>query len=58
MRNEGTLHKEGNHREVSSLFMWIYISPERFFELLHQRRLPALLMLAYFGALLHQLDHY
>jgi hypothetical protein len=58
MREAGTLQEELYNHEWSSPFMWIHISPERYFVLLQQRQPPALLMFAYFGALLHQLDHY
>jgi hypothetical protein len=54
---EGLRPTSYNH-EWSTPFMWIHVAPQRYFVLLQQRQPPALLMFAYFGALLHQLDHY
>jgi len=58
LQNDYRLRDEGYNHEWSSPFMWIHISPESYFALLQQRQPPALIMFAYFGALLHQLDHY
>jgi hypothetical protein len=50
------LGKWGCHRSSSGPFMFIHFAPQAFFELLHQRQPPALILFAFFGALLHTLD--
>lgn len=57
IRKTGVL-LEGYNHEWSAPFMWVHMAPEEYFTLLQQRQAPALLLFAYFGALLHQLDHY
>jgi len=37
-------------------FIWLHIIPDAYLELLWQRQPPALILFAYFGALVHQLD--
>lgn len=38
--------------------MWLFLAPEQFFQLQRQRQPPALIILAYYRALLQQLNKY
>ena len=44
--------------EYSGPFLWVSIAPEQYFKLLQQRQPPALCIFAYFGAIVHSLNHY
>ncbi|RYP41685.1 hypothetical protein DL767_000890 [Monosporascus sp. MG133] len=53
-----TLDQWGCNRAWSGPLMFIYFAPQAYFKLLHQRQPPALILFAYFGALLHGLNEY
>ena len=44
--------------EVSLAFLWPVVVPQRFIELVFERRPEALVILAYYCTILHHLDHY
>lgn len=46
------------NRGWSGPFIWLFLAPERYFELLKQRQPPALVIFAWFGASLHPLNQY
>ncbi|KAH7268029.1 hypothetical protein B0J15DRAFT_577887 [Fusarium solani] len=48
----------GWNRAWSGPLMFIHFAPEAYFTLLQQRQPPALVLFAFFGALLHKLDDY
>lgn len=48
----------GYHGIGSGPFMWLFIAPEKFFDLQRQRQPAALVLFAHFGALLQKLDEY
>ncbi|RSM02540.1 hypothetical protein CDV31_010904 [Fusarium ambrosium] len=48
----------GYNRAWSGPLMFIHFAPEPYFTLLQQRQPPALVLFAFFGALLHGLDDY
>ncbi|KAI9163420.1 Sterol uptake control protein [Paramyrothecium foliicola] len=56
--DEATLAEWGCNRAWAGPFMFIYFAPEQYFTLLHQRQPAALILYAFFGALLHGLDRY
>jgi hypothetical protein len=56
-QEEDTLRK-ANYGPWSGPFIWIFVAPEGYFTLLQQRQPPAMIIFAYFGALIHKLDHY
>ncbi|KAF2628124.1 hypothetical protein BU25DRAFT_439601 [Macroventuria anomochaeta] len=49
---------KANYGPWSGPFIWISITPETYFTLLHQRQPPAMIIFACFGALLHKMNHY
>ncbi|KAL2126589.1 hypothetical protein VTI74DRAFT_575 [Chaetomium olivicolor] len=53
-----TLTTWGYNRSWSGPLMFIFFAPEEYFTLLHQRQPPALVLFAYFGALLHGITDY
>lgn len=55
---EDVLAKWGYNRVWSGSFIWLHFAPDRYFVLLKQRQPPALLLFAYFGVLLHNVDGY
>lgn len=48
--------ENGYHGTWSGPFLWLFITPEKFFDLQRQRQPAALVVFAHFGALLQQLD--
>lgn len=48
----------GYNRAWSGPLMFVHFAPEKYFTLLHQRQPPALVLFAYFGALLHGITGY
>ncbi|PSN66364.1 hypothetical protein BS50DRAFT_622051 [Corynespora cassiicola Philippines] len=48
----------GYNREWSGPFAWLFLAPESYFVLQQQRQPLALVLFAYFGTLLQQLDDY
>ncbi|EMD65253.1 hypothetical protein COCSADRAFT_36572 [Bipolaris sorokiniana ND90Pr] len=48
----------GYHGIGSGPFMWLFIAPEKFFDLQRQRQPAALVLFAHFGALLQKLNGY
>ncbi|KAF2799665.1 hypothetical protein K505DRAFT_265305 [Melanomma pulvis-pyrius CBS 109.77] len=46
------------NQDCSGPFIWASLSPEQYFKLLHQRQPSALIIFAYFGAVLNSLDRY
>jgi hypothetical protein len=46
------------NRFTSGPFIWLFNAPEKYFVLQHQRQPHALIIFAYYGALLHELDGY
>lgn len=46
------------NQDCSGPFIWASLSPEQYFKLLHQRQPSALIIFAYFGAVLSSLDRY
>ncbi|KAH7142739.1 hypothetical protein B0J13DRAFT_444865 [Dactylonectria estremocensis] len=48
----------GWNRACSGPLMFIHFAPESYFSLLRQRQPPALVLFAYFGALLYELEDY
>lgn len=59
-QNSATSSKTGcgYNRAWSGPFMWVFFVPEEYFDLQRQRQPAALIILAYYGALLQQLDEY
>ena len=53
-----TLATWGYNRSWSGPLMFIHFAPNAYFTLLHQRQPPALVLFAYFGALLHGITDY
>ncbi|KAB8229445.1 uncharacterized protein BDW43DRAFT_303180 [Aspergillus alliaceus] len=53
----GQLGDPGNHR-LSGVFMWVFHVPDRFFELVQKRDAFALIILAHFCVLLHDLRNH
>ncbi|KAH6840592.1 hypothetical protein B0I37DRAFT_219127 [Chaetomium sp. MPI-CAGE-AT-0009] len=53
-----TLATWGYNRSWSGPLMFIHFAPDAYFPLLHQRQPPALILFAYFGALLHGITDY
>jgi hypothetical protein len=53
-----TLAEWGYNRAWSGPLMFIHFAPQSYFTLLHQRQPPALVLFAYFGALLHGIRDY
>jgi hypothetical protein len=49
--------RKANYGPWSGPFIWIAMVPGAFFTLLDQRQVPAMVIFANFGALLHQLNH-
>lgn len=47
------LAESGYHRAWSGPFIFIFVVPEAYFTLLHQRQPPALVLFAFYGALMH-----
>lgn len=56
--DEATLAGWGQNRKWSGPFIFINFAPEEYFTLLHQRQPPALILYAYFGALLHEVGEF
>ena len=54
--DEATLAQWGYNRSLSGPIVFIHFAPPAFFPLLHQRQPPALVLFAFFGALMHRLD--
>ncbi|KAH7008932.1 hypothetical protein EDB80DRAFT_763969 [Ilyonectria destructans] len=52
------LEQWGYNRSWSAPLMFIHFAPESYFTLLHQRQPPALVLFAFFGALLHGINDY
>lgn len=52
------LEQWGYNRSWSAPLMFIPFAPESYFTLLHQRQPPALVLFAFFGALLYELNDY
>ncbi|KAH6879864.1 hypothetical protein B0T10DRAFT_496318 [Thelonectria olida] len=52
-----TLKQWGFNRGWSGPLMFIHYAPQAYFTLLHQRQPPALILFAFFGALLHTVDY-
>lgn len=50
--------QKANYGPWSGPFIWVSIVPEAYFTLLQQRQPPAMIIFAYFGALLHRMNHY
>lgn len=50
--------RKANYGPWSAPFIWVSVSPGAYFELLQQRQPPAMIMFAYFGALIHKMNHY
>jgi hypothetical protein len=48
----------GYNRAWSGPFMWLFFSPQKYFDLLEQRQPPALVIFAWFGASIHSLNRY
>ncbi|KAH6612053.1 hypothetical protein C7974DRAFT_429459 [Boeremia exigua] len=48
----------GYNRLCSGPFIWIFSAPEKYINLQQQRQPPALIIFAYYGVLLHQLNSY
>ncbi|KAJ3536881.1 hypothetical protein NM208_g6533 [Fusarium decemcellulare] len=48
-----TLNKWGYNRDWSGPLLFIVFAPKPYFDLLHQRQPPALILFAFFGALFH-----
>jgi hypothetical protein len=53
-----TLAEWGYNRAWSGPLMFVHFVPHAYFTLLHQRQPPALVLFAYFGALLHGVDDF
>ncbi|KAF3008473.1 hypothetical protein E8E13_004528 [Curvularia kusanoi] len=49
--------RKANYGPWSGPFIWVSIVPLAFFSLLEQRQVPAMIIFANFGALLHRLNH-
>jgi hypothetical protein len=56
--DEATLAEWGFNRAWARPMFFIYFAPEKYFTLLQERQPAALILYAYFGALLHGLDSY
>ncbi len=52
------LAKWGYNRSWSGPLMFVHFAPDAYFTLLHQRQPPALVLFAFFGALLHGITDY
>lgn len=50
--------RKANYGPWSGPFIWVSVAPEAFFKLLEQRQVPAMVIYACFGALIHRLNHY
>lgn len=48
----------GYNRSWSGPLIFIHFAPQAYFTLLHQRQPPALVLFAFFGALLHSCNEY
>ena len=56
---EGVILREWSYNRIwSAPFIWLHATTEEFFLHLRQRQPPALIIFAYFGALLHELNSY
>lgn len=56
--DDGSQPRKANYGPWSGPFIWVMVAPEAFFKLLEQRQVPAMVIYACFGALLHQLNRY
>jgi hypothetical protein len=56
--DDTTLAKWGYNRSWSGPLIFIHFAPEAYFTMLHQRQPPALVLFAFFGALMHGLSVY
>ncbi|PSN58923.1 hypothetical protein BS50DRAFT_538129 [Corynespora cassiicola Philippines] len=56
--SDDQLSEWGYNREWSGPFAWLFLASERYFVLLQQRQPPALVLFAYFGALIQRLNGY
>jgi len=50
--------RKANYGPWAGPFIWISVTPEAFFTLLEQRQVPAMVIYACYGALIHQLSYY
>ncbi|KAF2278444.1 uncharacterized protein EI97DRAFT_431663 [Westerdykella ornata] len=50
--------ERGYHRDWSGPFIWLFLVPDKYFVLQQQRQPSALILFAYFGALLQRLNGY
>lgn len=55
---DGAQPRKANYGPWSGPFIWISVTPEAFFKLLEQRQVPAMVIYACFGALIHRLNHF
>lgn len=56
--DDGDSSRKPNYGPWSGPFIWISVAPETYFTLLEQRQPPAMIIFAYYGALVHRLNHY
>ncbi|KAL2206730.1 hypothetical protein CC79DRAFT_1335065 [Sarocladium strictum] len=55
---DSELAQWGYNRAWSGPMIFIHMAPEEYFTLLRQRQPPALVLFAFFGAILHEMRHY
>ncbi|KAJ8110332.1 hypothetical protein OPT61_g6800 [Boeremia exigua] len=56
--HDDTSSRKANYGPWSGPFIWVFVTPESYFRLLEQRQVPAMVLYACFGALVHRMNHY